>query len=370
MNPLKQRPLLLPAVLAVGLWIAGLVVENRFSDKIPHHPTDAQLLSWIQGNTSSILFGGWLWMLGCLSFLWFAALLRARLAAAEGETTTYSMLAFAGAVAATVFGMLVVAGDIGAAINKDSISAATAGVLHNGGDMFFIGAELTMILFFLGSAVVALRTNALPKWLAVLAILVAVVLVIGPIGWAALIFATPLWLLLTGAVVGRTDRVRRISPTVVTAAIALVALVGVVVPSAVAAPQPRSLTFHLLEKSLTFSYQDNPPYGAPFRKASPGDAFEFSSALLTRDGKRAGTIRAHCVFITGGAGNSAASICDGTFGFAGGTLEAQTTQRGDSAVTRIAIIGGTGAYEGATGSVTSVSSNNGPTRDTFHIVLP
>jgi hypothetical protein len=219
MNPLRQRPLLLPAVLAIGLWIAGLVVENRFSDRIPHHPTDAQLLTWIQGNTNPILMGAWLWMLGCLSFLWFAAVLRSRLAAAEGESSTYSTLAFAGAAAATVFGMLVVAGDVGAAINKDSISAATAGVLHNGGDMVFIGAELTMILFMLGNAVVALRTGALPRWWAAFAILVAVVLVIGPIGWAALIFGTPLWLLLTGIVVGARHRGRRVSPNVATATV-------------------------------------------------------------------------------------------------------------------------------------------------------
>ena len=84
---MKNRPLLLPAVLAVALWVAGLVVINSFSDKIPHHPTDAQLLTWIQGNQNPIISGGWLWMMGCLSFLWFAALLRARLAEAEGGRT-------------------------------------------------------------------------------------------------------------------------------------------------------------------------------------------------------------------------------------------------------------------------------------------
>ena len=206
MNPLEHRPLLLPAVLGVALWIGGLAVTNGFSDKIPHHPTDAQLLTWVQGNQSSILLGGWLWLLGCVSFLWFAALLRTRLADAEGGRATYSTLAFASAAAATVFGMLVVSGDMGAAINHDSISAATAGVLHNGGDMFFIGAELVLIPFYLGAAVVAFRTGALPKWWAAFGILIAVVLVIGPIGWAALIFGTPVWILGTGLIVGAPAR--------------------------------------------------------------------------------------------------------------------------------------------------------------------
>jgi hypothetical protein len=148
-------------------------------------------------------------MVGSLSFLWFAALLRSRLAEAEGGARTYSALAFAGAAAATVFGILIQAGDLAAAINQDSISASTAGTLHNISDMFFVGAELALIPFFAGVAVVALRTAVLPKWWAAFSILIAVVLVIGPIGWAALIFGTPVWLLGTGLIVGSKPRTRQ-----------------------------------------------------------------------------------------------------------------------------------------------------------------
>jgi len=207
---MKNRPLLLPAVGAVAFWIGGLVVINKFSDKIPHHASDAQLLAWIQGNQSPILLGGWLWMLGCLAFLVFAALLRPRLAEAEGGQHTVTTLAFASAAIASVFGLLIQAGDMGGAINHDSISAATAGTLHNFGDMFFIGAELALIPFFVGVAVVALRTRVLPAWWAAFSILIAVVLLIGPIGWAALIFGTPIWLLGTGLLVGsKPQRARR-----------------------------------------------------------------------------------------------------------------------------------------------------------------
>ncbi len=191
----SDRLTALAGPLAIVLWIVGLVVTNSLSDKIPHDPTDAQLLTWIKGNTNSILLGGWLWMLGCVSFVWFAAYLRSRLAAAEGGVTMYSTLCFAGALAGAVAGMLTAAGDIGGAINKNDISAATAGTLHHAGDMFFVAAELMMILFFLGAAIVALRTRVLPVWWAYFAILIAIVLVIGPIGWAALIFGTPVWIL-------------------------------------------------------------------------------------------------------------------------------------------------------------------------------
>jgi len=206
---MKKRPLLLPAVLAVALWIGGLVVINSFSDKIPHHATDAQLLAWVQGNQNPIISGSWLWMVGCLSFLWFAALLRPRLAEAEGGQHTYTTLAFAGAAAATVFGILVQAGDLDSAIGQDNLTPATAGTLHHISDMFFVGGELALIPFFAGVAVVAFRTGVLPKWWAAFSALIAVVLVIGPIGWAALIFGTPVWLLGTGVIVGSTPRVRR-----------------------------------------------------------------------------------------------------------------------------------------------------------------
>lgn len=185
----------LTGVLAVVLWIVGLIVTNSLSDKIPSHPSDAQLLSWFKGNSGTVIFGGWLFMLGCVAFVVFAAMLRGRLAAAEAGTATFTTLAFAGAVAGAVFGMLTAAGDVGAAINKDDISAATAGTLHNGSDAFFVAAELAMVLFFVGTAIVCLRTRLLPRWWSYFALLIAVVLIIGPIGWAALIFGVPVWTL-------------------------------------------------------------------------------------------------------------------------------------------------------------------------------
>jgi hypothetical protein len=190
-----ERLTALAGVLAVVLWVLGLIVVNSFSDKIPHHPTDAQLLAWVKGNTNSILLGSWLFMLGCISFVWFANVLRSRLAAAEGGVTPYATIAFAGALGGGVFGMLINAGDVGSAIDKDSVSAATAGAFHHVGDVFFVAAELMMVLFFVGAAVAILRTGVLPKWWAWFAVLIAVVLVIGPIGWAALIFGTPIWTL-------------------------------------------------------------------------------------------------------------------------------------------------------------------------------
>jgi hypothetical protein len=82
------------------------------------------------------------------------------------------------------------------ALNKDDIDASGAAVLHHFGDAFFLATEYTLPIFFFSSAIVALRYAALPKWLGWLSALIGIVLLIGPIGWAAMIFATPIWTLI------------------------------------------------------------------------------------------------------------------------------------------------------------------------------
>ena len=181
----------LSGVLAVILWIAGIFLITQ-SDP-DDHATDDQILAWYKAHTNTVLLGGWAFMLGCLAFIWFAAVLRARLLGAEGGSGTTTTVAFVGAIAAAMFGMLVPAPDIAAAINKNEISAATAGTLHRSTDAFFVCAELAVMLLFLGAAVLAFRTGVLPKWLAIAMVILAVVLVIGPIGWAGLIFGLPVW---------------------------------------------------------------------------------------------------------------------------------------------------------------------------------
>src|SRR5262249_111683 len=145
--------------------------------KIPHHPTDAQLLAWVQDNKNTVTVGAFLFMVGCIVFLWFASILRTRLAAAEGESRTFSTLVFGAAVAMTVLGMGTNP-DLVTAINSSSVSPATAGTLHNLGTLSFIGAEVSLFGVLLGTAIVAYKTAVLPKWWATLGALVGVVALI------------------------------------------------------------------------------------------------------------------------------------------------------------------------------------------------
>jgi hypothetical protein len=194
-------------ILAPGLWVAGLIVGQAHTDNLSDNATDAQVLAWIGENKNLTIVGGWLFMTGCLAFIWFAGLLRSRLAEIEGGNHTLSTIGFAGAVAAAVFGIGTQA-DLASAINASDVSAPTAGMFHPLGDLFFVGAELSLIVLLASVAVLAFRVAALPRWWGAFSALVAVVLWIGPIGWAALIFGTPVWTLGTAILLARAPRSR------------------------------------------------------------------------------------------------------------------------------------------------------------------
>ena len=130
----------------------------------------------------------------------------------------------------------------------------------------------------------------------------------------------------------------------------------------------KTVTFKLTEKSQVFNYVDNPPTSKG-HVSSPGDMYVFSSELLTPGGKRAGRLDAYCVVTQGGKGE--VSECNGTFSLAGGQLHGVVNQKGEPNVTKVGIIGGTGAYQGAQGTVVSVSKpDSNISHDTVTLQLP
>jgi hypothetical protein len=151
--------------------------------------------------------------------------------------------------------------------------------------------------------------------------------------------------------------------------VAAAAAVMLCVAGAAGAAKDTGITMHLVEKDIGGNFVDNKPYAKPgSRSASIGDMFVFSSALLTRGMKHAGMLYGSCIAAT--AGTNPTLECTGTFSLAGGELALQTITREPDKVTHIAIVGGTGAYEGARGSITSVSRgpNSQYTDDTVHLL--
>jgi hypothetical protein len=157
---------------------------------------------------------------------------------------------------------------------------------------------------------------------------------------------------------------------VAVAAFAAAVTVTVWVVGAAGAPKTSSaITFHLVEKDLAFNYVDNKPLGGKNEPPSIGDIFAFTATLWTRDSKRAGSLFASCIITSGGKNGT--SECTGTLALKGGQIQLQVAIHTDSpSADKIAIVGGTGAYEGARGMVTSVSrGDNSPySDDTVHLL--
>jgi hypothetical protein len=213
MNNSENRKWALLGPLAVALWVVGIILINKNGPA--DHASGSQILAWYKSDSDTIVVGGWLFMLGCLSFVTFVAGLRVRLSEAVGATSQLPGLALAGAAMAGVMGLLTAGVDLTGGIDKNDIDPATAATFHHAVDIFFVGAELTAILPVAAIALVAWRTRVLPRWWAAFGGLVAVVLIAGPIGWIGLIFGLPIWTLGTSLFVllGSRDRVRAAAAT-------------------------------------------------------------------------------------------------------------------------------------------------------------
>lgn len=206
MSTSENRRWALIGPLSVALWVVGIFLINRNGPA--DHATGSQILAWYKSDSDTIGLGAWLFGLGCLGFVTFVAGLRVRLVEAAGQASQLPALALAGAAMAGLAGILTAAVDLAGAIDKNDIDPATAATFHHSVDIFFVGAELAAILPLAAVAIVAWRTRVLPRWWAAFAGLVAVVLVVGPIGWLGLIFGVPLFTLGTSLFVLLGSRAR------------------------------------------------------------------------------------------------------------------------------------------------------------------
>jgi hypothetical protein len=103
---------------------------------------------------------------------------------------------------------------------------------------------------------------------------------------------------------------------------------------------------------------DNAPAGP-----SAGDVLVFTEKLFNRGGKQVGTDAATCTRLF-----DQRSLCTGAYVFRKGQVMVQLVQPGPTGTYTQAIVGGTGAYTGARGTVTVAQSGAGD-RFTFHIRL-
>jgi hypothetical protein len=155
---------------------------------------------------------------------------------------------------------------------------------------------------------------------------------------------------------------------VITAACAAIVVLAILATGG-AAQAPGERTFKIIEGSGgTFKFIDNAPKARNPRnpRLSVGDAYVFSSPLFNEANNRIGALHVYCVATRGGRFARATSQCSGTYALRDGALAANAVVRGGEAT--IAVVGGTGAYEGARGSITDRDLPRGRTEATVHLL--
>jgi hypothetical protein len=192
-----ERWLPLTGVVAVVLWVIGVFV---FENASPGRDASAEeILAYFDDDAGKIFTGAFLFALGTVFFVWFLGILRAAFLASEGQPGRLTAVAFAGGVGKAVFDMGVIGGMSAGAIAVDEADPLTPGAaqaLFYIDDAFFIGAEFMAFVFMAAAGALILTRRALPVWLGWLALLIALGLLIVPIGWVFLLFGVPLWVLL------------------------------------------------------------------------------------------------------------------------------------------------------------------------------
>jgi hypothetical protein len=191
----------LTGLLAVVLWVVGVGLME--SAGTPSEDEGAQLLvEHYDENSGVILAGAFLFMLGSVAFLWFLGSLRARFFQAEGGIARLTAVVFATGIVTAVMAIGFAAPEAAAGFAAQEIDPGlepgAAQAMNILGDGFFIAGEAAVVGFFLAVGLAALRTRALPVWLAWASIVLGIAAVFPWIGWAVFIWGLPLWVIIAG----------------------------------------------------------------------------------------------------------------------------------------------------------------------------
>jgi hypothetical protein len=188
----------LAGIVAVALWVLGTIIAEStdYSDK----NTPEEILAVLQQDGNTIIAGGIIFGFGVVFFIWFLGSLRAALYSAEGGIGRLTSIAYGSGMLAALCLLFQITPIVQGAFNDDDLSADTAQSLNEMGESFFGGAEFTLLAMFLAAGLLLVRTRVLGAWLGWVSLAIALLLAIIPIGWAGVVFAFPLWTIVTSVV--------------------------------------------------------------------------------------------------------------------------------------------------------------------------
>ena len=202
MNDRLERFGYLAGAVAAVLWLVSLFVLEGAGN--PADPSaGSEIAEFYRDERATILAAATVHTLGGFLFLWFVAVLRPVL-----DRAGVPWLTTAAVVGGTAGGgmMLAMMGgqSTGATTDTELLDAATSIVFWRLAHGFFVAAEIALALFVAAVAILALRRLVLSRWIGWSGIVVAALLLIPPIGWAALLFLFPLWLIAVAVTLWRT----------------------------------------------------------------------------------------------------------------------------------------------------------------------
>lgn len=190
----------LDGIIAVAFWVAGVILMSVVGDQPNIDASSTEALAYFKDHAGAIQVGAFLFALGALFFIWFLGSLRIALRTAEGGEARVTGIVFAGGVAVAVLALLLPSGWVAGAAATSNLTAEAAQALFAIFVGVFFALELAAAVFVLAVAALVFQTRVLPAWLGWFGLLIAVGLLIVPIGWLVLLFLFPVWLAATSLV--------------------------------------------------------------------------------------------------------------------------------------------------------------------------
>jgi hypothetical protein len=180
---IKHRWTALSGIVFVVLMLTGAA----FVIDVPKADASAQEIAGYladSGNHTRNVIGAYIWVLGGLAFLGFVSGLRSVLRRAEGEPGTLSSLVFGAGVVFTAVWSVSAAtlASVAYAVEFSDAPVTDPDIVRVlpqlGSLLLLLGGGFAGILLLLATATLIFRTGVLPRWLAVLGIVVAPTLVV------------------------------------------------------------------------------------------------------------------------------------------------------------------------------------------------
>jgi hypothetical protein len=200
-------------IVGVVLFIVStFVVES--SDTPDDEAPATEIAAYYEGELGILVIGLLIAGLGGIALVWFLDGLRGHISIASEQL---GRLAFFFGFGAVLFLMASALPDVAAAFATDeldrSLDPGAAEALFTLGDGFFFGAEILLVGFFLFAGLAGVWARALPAWLGWVSLVLAVVALIPPVGWAVVVFGFPLWIILVSVLLWRWSGAEEVQPT-------------------------------------------------------------------------------------------------------------------------------------------------------------